>query len=37
MNQKFKAVQWMRQVRTEIDSDDSDLSWKEKMTLYGIG
>lgn len=31
MNENFKAVEWMRQVRARIDAEDVGLSWKEKQ------
>ena len=30
MNENFKAVEWMRQVRAQIDAEDEGLKWEEK-------
>jgi hypothetical protein len=30
MSKGFKAVEWMRRRRTEIDQEDQGLSWSER-------
>ncbi len=30
MTERLKAVEWMRQVRTQIDAEDQGLGWGEK-------
>lgn len=30
MTESFKAVEWMRQVRAQIDAEDAGLGWREK-------
>ena len=30
MTEKFKAVEWMRQVRAQIDAEDEGLGWSDK-------
>lgn len=30
MTENFKAVEWMRKVRAQIDAEDADLGWTDK-------
>jgi len=30
MTEEFKAVEWMRRVRAQIDAEDAGLDWSEK-------
>jgi hypothetical protein len=30
MTENFKAVEWMRQVRAQIDAEDAGLGWTDK-------
>ncbi|MBI4610613.1 MAG: hypothetical protein HY726_16580 [Candidatus Rokubacteria bacterium] len=30
MTEMFKAVEWMRHVRTQIDAEDAGLGWSDK-------
>lgn len=30
MTEHFKAVEWMRRVRAQIDAEDEGLQWEEK-------
>jgi len=30
MTEHFRAVEWMRQVRAQIDAEDEGLKWEEK-------
>lgn len=30
MTENFKAVEWMRQVRAQIDAEDAGLGWSDK-------
>jgi hypothetical protein len=30
MTEQFKAVEWMRQVRAQIDAEDEGLEWADK-------
>ena len=30
MTEKFKTVEWMRQVRARIDAEDEGLEWTDK-------
>jgi len=31
MTEKFKAVEWMRRVRAQIDAEDEELRWPDKL------
>lgn len=30
MTENFKAVEWMRKVRVQIDAEDADVGWTDK-------